>query len=155
MRRQTKTNISVSKLSLLALALIVVALIASSCGGKDFALERRALDFFHKAYDLNNVREFLTPVLQQGIGDVDLNNFAVPGMPVQVVAAGKENLEKLTAADISTRVKGKWGQVTASVNSPAGILEVTTLWVKVNGTWYLFAGTDGEKAKYGKPAEFI
>lgn len=148
------------KVSKYATGLIFMALATlwlGACGGKaDPVLEGRALEFLRNAQDATKISQFLSPLMSQSTQPSQSQQMGlVPGLPKDIYAVDPEQLQKISSADISIRKKGKWAQVSARVPTTTGTIVIKTTWVKVEGQWYLFSGTDGEIQTYGKPPLFV
>jgi hypothetical protein len=145
-------------------------LVLAGCPPNTTTLKPRALDFVHKAYDSAAITEYMTPVLQESVKGASQNNAAnsasnygvsggtgtaMPGPAPQLARLGQESLAKVTDADLKVETRGKWAQVTVGVTMPYGREDVKTLWLFLDGTWYLYAGSGGEETTYGKAPYFV
>jgi len=137
------------------LALLVVA--CPSPG--DVALKARALSYLKVANDISASKEFFSPKIQDALGSatgrISAATLALPGIPMALTSATSDQLAKISAESIHTRTQGKWGQVRFTFESATGPRQMSTVWVRVNGQWYVFAATDGEIHEYGKPPVFV
>jgi len=135
---------------------LVFSLTIFGCRGQiNPKLEARVLSYVRVANDVNKIRPFLTPFAQEHIPEGAGQSLAMAGIPTEFLNESSETLEKITSADITLRVKGKWAEVTIRLPSAAGTQDVKTIWLKEGGEWYLFTGSGGEIEKYGKPPIFI
>jgi hypothetical protein len=150
-------------LTVIILAL-VFALGLSSCNNGQVELKARALDFVHKATDTNASITFMSPVMQGSMKTIMEGNptfqsgnagFAIPGAAMNLQRLGQDALSKVTDANLTTAVKGKWGQVTINITMPYGQEVIKTNWIKVDKVWYLYSGSGGEVTEYGEVPYFV
>lgn len=144
--------------SLLTVAMVALGVLVASAACTPMgepALRARALDYLRVANDMEATKDFLTPRMQDAISSagrsIQSSALAIPGVPYGLNNATNEQLAKITSDNLSVRTQGKWGRVRVTMQSRSGLQRIDTVWVKVRGQWYLFAGTDGEKSEYGKP----
>ncbi len=140
-------------LAILLLALLITLLPA--CQKDDPKLKQRALEFYRNAKDFNSIKTFLTPVIQESIPENLGKNFAIAGIPMDLMGVPSEILAGLGPEAITIKKRGKWSQVNVTVDTPTGSIDVPTIWVRVEGEWYLYTGTNAEIDKYGKAPYFV
>jgi len=147
----------------LVLVATTVAVLVS-CGTQVGNLPDRVVGFLH-SYDPENPQtyvDYFTPKIQESLskfGSSTPGGLAMPGLPIGLQKAGKENLSKVTTGDLSFQVrksKGRqWAEVTVSYDSAAGRATEKLIWIRVDGQWYLFGKTAGEETEYGQPPYFV
>ena|GEM_PF-2300468 len=134
-------------------------LLGTACAGiGEQALKTRGMAYLKVANDLNAAKDFMTPKMQDSLGGTargGTGTVALPGIPLRLMSASSEQLAGITEADVSAQAMGKWGKVRVTLEGEVGARELDTIWVKVGGEWFLFAGTDGEIEAYGKPPVFV
>jgi len=141
--------------NLLVIALFFSLTILSCRGQVSPKLEARVLSYVKVANDLNKIKPFLTPFVQESVPEGGIQSLAMAGIPTEFLRQPSETLQKITSADITLRIKGKWAEATIHLPTPAGTQDIKTIWLKEGGEWYLFTGSGGEIEKYGKPPIFI
>jgi hypothetical protein len=150
-------------------ALLLLAL--AGCPADTKTLKPRALDFVHKAWDVNAVTSFMTPIFQESmkgradqpttvgsggtLGAPGGTGSAIPGPAPQLARLGQDALSKITEADLTIQAQKKWAQVTVGVNMDYGREEIKMVWLYVDKQWYVYAGSGGEENAYGKAPYFV
>jgi len=144
------------RLQLFGMLLIGILLGIAACNPGHVLLEARVRDYLRVANDFTAAKEFLTPLMQEAVAGYGSSGdaIAMPGAAPMLQQMGPEALAKVGSGNIEIQGRGKWASVTIFVPTEYGNEPVPTVWLKLGMTWYLFSGSGGEEAKYGKPPYF-
>ncbi len=136
---------------LLAAVMALLMLGEVSCNTGAPGLKERVLEYAELA------QQYATPLMQEAMAKLEGSGVraATPGTATGLQGKPAEALARVAAKDIKISSRGKWAQAAVSVTTEQGVEVVKTVWLKVDGVWYLFSGLSGELSKYGKPPYFV
>ncbi|OGK08205.1 MAG: hypothetical protein A2Y63_05910 [Candidatus Riflebacteria bacterium RBG_13_59_9] len=142
---------------LLAAVMALLMLGEVSCNTGAPGLKERVLEYAHNAHDAELAQQYATPLMQEAMAKLEGSGVraATPGTATGLQGKPAEALARVAAKDIKISSRGKWAQAAVSVTTEQGVEVVKTVWLKVDGVWYLFSGLSGELSKYGKPPYFV
>ena len=144
------------RLLLFGMLLTGIVLGTIACNPGHVLLEARVRNYLRAVNDFDAAKEFLTPLMQEAVDKYGsgAGSSAMPGATPVLQQLGSEALSKVGSGNIEVQGRGKWAQVTIFVPTEYGNEPVPTIWLKIGTTWYLFSGSGGEEAEYGKPPYF-
>ena len=128
----------------------------TSCQPSTGGLAERVVSFVRTAGDLNQSKQYLTPLMQQSLEKVQTEGagIALPGAAPILQRLTEPDRLAITADNVRVRSRGKWAQARITITSEMGNETVDTIWLNVEGQWYLYSGTGGEQNEYGSPPYF-